>query len=66
MTRPTNRSQPAPASSFTGNVARVEALVERYRCDKEAPVIWVSHDREQARRVASRQFELRDGRLVAS
>ena len=54
------------ASLDVDNVARVEALVECYCRGKEAPVIWVSHDREQARRVASRHFELRDGRLVAS
>ncbi len=54
------------ASLDADNVARVEALVERFCRGKEAPVIWVSHDREQARRVASRHFELRDGLLVAA
>ena len=54
------------ASLDADNVARVEAVVQRYCRGKEAPVIWVSHDWEQARRVASRHFELRDGRLVAA
>lgn len=53
------------ASLDARNVARVEDLVARYCRDNEAPVIWVSHDREQAQRVASRRFELRGGRLAA-
>ncbi|MDX9740758.1 MAG: ATP-binding cassette domain-containing protein [Gammaproteobacteria bacterium] len=43
---------------------RVEALLARYRQDKGAAVIWVSHDAEQRARVATRKLRLRDRILV--
>lgn len=43
---------------------RVEALVARYRHDGGA-VLWVTHDPEQARRVAGRRLVLTDGTLRA-
>ena len=46
------------------NTARVESLVESYRQVKNAPVIWVGHDPDQIRRVASRRFRIHDGSLV--
>lgn len=46
------------------NVERMERLLEQYREDRRAPVLWVSHDPDQAKRVATRHLTLRDGRLV--
>lgn len=48
------------------NTSRVEALVNQYRTQHGAAVIWVSHDRAQAERVADRQFELVGGQLQAT
>lgn len=52
----------------TGNLdahsaRRVEALLDEYRHDEKAALLWVSHDHEQAERVAARSFTLVDGRL---
>jgi putative ABC transport system ATP-binding protein len=44
--------------------AAVEALVARYR-DAGLSTIWVSHSREQARRVSQRSYELSQGGVVA-
>ncbi len=52
------------ASLDPDNVDRMETLLTRYRMEHNAPVLWVSHDPEQASRVATRHFELRDGRLL--
>ena len=46
------------------NVQRVETLLKTYRMKTNAAVLWVSHDSEQIRRVASRNFELQYGCLV--
>ncbi|MBF0255131.1 MAG: ATP-binding cassette domain-containing protein [Gammaproteobacteria bacterium] len=40
------------------NSLRVEALVRRYASSTGAPVLWVSHDAEQRRRIADRQLLL--------
>ena len=51
-----------PTASLDGdNAARVEALVERYRRDAAAAVVWVGHDPAQVRRVAQRHFTLAGG-----
>lgn len=53
-----------PTASLDADSAeRVEKRVVGYRRETEAAVLWVSHDREQALRVAARGFELHDGRL---
>lgn len=53
-----------PTASLDADSAeRVEKRIARYREERQAPVLWVSHDREQAVRVAARSFELREGRL---
>lgn len=44
--------------------ARVEAMIADYRTRHQAPVVWVSHDPAQARRVGSLQAHLEAGRLV--
>lgn len=36
------------------NVERVEALIGSYQHDRKAPIIWVSHDPEQQKRIAHR------------
>lgn len=46
------------------NVARAEQLIRERRRARGVAVIWVSHDRDQLRRVARRRFVLRDGRLL--
>ena len=46
------------------NVERMEHLLAQYREERDAPVLWVSHDPDQAKRVATRHLTLRDGRLV--
>jgi ABC-type iron transport system FetAB ATPase subunit len=48
------------------NTRRVEAVIREYCRERAAAVVWVSHDREQAARVADRQFEVADGRLRVS
>lgn len=46
---------------------RVETLVDTYRCNAQAAMLWVSHDPEQRRRLAEtsggRCYVIRDGRL---
>ncbi len=54
------------ASLDPDNVERMEHLLAQYRNDHGAPVLWVSHDPDQAERVATRHLTLRDGRLVES
>jgi ABC-type iron transport system FetAB ATPase subunit len=53
-----------PTSSLDlENVIQVEALISQYKQIHKAAVIWISHDPEQIRRVAARQFVLNDGML---
>lgn len=52
------------ASLDAENVERVEALVKQYREQHNAAVLWVSHDKAQAKRVASRQFKMVAGKLT--
>ena len=52
------------ASLDPDNVERMEGLLSQYRVERAAPVLWVSHAPDQAERVATRHFTLRDGRLV--
>lgn len=47
-------------------VNRVEAMVGRYRTERAAAVIWVSHDPAQGRRVADRCYRIVEGRLEAA
>lgn len=54
-----------PTASLDGdNVRRVELAVADYRKRTGAAVLWVSHDEEQAGRVAGRQLRLVQGNLV--
>ena len=45
------------------NTRRVEQLVNDYRKTHNAPVLWVSHDAAQRRRMAQREGEMVRGRL---
>ncbi len=45
------------------NTQRVERLLEDYRMQQESSFIWVTHDKEQIRRVGTRHFVLNDGML---
>jgi len=53
------------ASLDAASVGRVEALVAEYRRSRDAAVLWVSHDPDQAGRVAGRRYRLEAGRVVA-
>ncbi|MFH7319301.1 ATP-binding cassette domain-containing protein [Desulfurivibrio sp. D14AmB] len=52
------------ASLDQAGIARVEELIDRYRRQRQAPVLWVSHDPGQVARVADRHLRL-DGERVA-
>ena len=47
------------------NTQRVEKLIKQYQIDHDCPVIWVTHDPEQATRVASRHYHLSSSGLQA-
>lgn len=51
------------ASLDDSSAGRVEALVRNYIKESQGAALWVSHDPEQARRIASRRFRMREGRL---
>ena len=52
------------ASLDPENIERVEAVLHQYIDTQRAPVLWVSHSRDQIHRLASRHFIMRDGQLV--
>lgn len=54
------------ASLDPDSVRRVESLIEKYRHEHGAPVLWVSHDPVQLGRVASRQLRLENKQLQES
>lgn len=54
------------ASLDPDNVTRVEKLIENYRKNNNAAILWVSHDRDQAKRVSSRNLIMKKGRLTES
>lgn len=45
------------------NTARVEAMLENYRQQRQAAIIWVSHDLQQLGRVCSHLFSMKGGSL---
>jgi putative ABC transport system ATP-binding protein len=53
----------ATANLDSSNRGRVEAMVQDYRRDRMAAVLWVSHDPEQRRRLDGRCLIIRGGRL---
>jgi ABC-type iron transport system FetAB ATPase subunit len=46
------------------NTQRVEALVRAYVLETDAGALWVTHDQDQARRVAERMLRLEDARRL--
>jgi ABC-type iron transport system FetAB ATPase subunit len=46
------------------NRAAVEAVIEDYRSERGAAVLWVSHDPDQRARLRGRRLVIRDGRLA--
>jgi len=48
------------------NSARVEELIQSYRKETGAAVLWVSHQKAQLARVADRILNMSDGRLSAA
>lgn len=53
------------ASLDPDNVKRVEQLITHYRQDKQAAVLWVSHDMAQIARVSERHLRMRsDGQCL--
>jgi ABC-type iron transport system FetAB ATPase subunit len=45
------------------NSARMEALILRYSREHEAPLLWISHNPDQIRRIAKRHYRVADGQL---
>jgi putative ABC transport system ATP-binding protein len=57
-----------PTASLDGHAAQaIEHLIDGWFAERpgERALIWISHDREQARRVADRTFQMHSGRIVA-
>jgi ABC-type iron transport system FetAB ATPase subunit len=54
------------ANLDAANTGRLEDLVRRYREARGAAVVWVTHDLDQLRRVATRCRRLQNGRLEDS
>lgn len=52
------------ASLDRENVARIESLVKQYRQQHNVAVLWVSHDQDQIKRVATRQLTIEQGQLT--
>lgn len=53
-----------PTANLDGdNTSRVETLIGDYRQSNATPVLWVSHDPAQIRRVADRWFLIADGQI---
>lgn len=53
----------ATANLDPPNRSRVEAIVDAYRTERAAAVLWVSHDPEQRQRRGARRLVIQDGRL---
>jgi ABC-type iron transport system FetAB ATPase subunit len=54
------------ASLDPANVGKVEQVIDEYRREHGAAVLWVSHDPQQIARVSDRQLRLQDGRVEAA
>ena len=53
-----------PTSSLDGVSAdRIEKMLLALRREKQLTVLWVTHDREQAKRINGRRYLLREGKL---
>jgi len=54
------------ASLDPESIERVENVLHNYIVQRQSPVLWVSHSRDQIRRVAARHFVMHDGKLEAA
>ncbi len=52
------------ASLDPDNVVRIEGLIEDYRKTYMTPVVWISHDMEQVKRVADSHYLMTPGGLI--
>lgn len=52
------------ASLDPDSITRAEALLQEYARQNDAPVLWVSHDREQQQRIAKRRLLIRGDQIV--
>lgn len=52
------------ASQDPASVASVEALIKKYSAEHQVPVIWVSHDPEQIKRVATRHYRIENNEVI--
>ena len=52
------------ASLDVANISQVEDILALYRRRQGAPVVWVTHDPLQAKRVADRRFEISPTNLI--
>lgn len=43
-------------------VTAVEGAIDRYRAEHDAAIVWVTHDRDQAARIAARRLTVENGR----
>jgi len=48
------------------NSIKVEKVVKSYMLETESSLIWISHDTEQLKRVSSRYFNFKDGKITDS
>jgi len=52
------------ASLDQENVARVETFIKQYQTRHNAAVLWVTHDHDQVKRVATGRLTIEQGRLT--
>ncbi|MDH5395290.1 MAG: ABC transporter ATP-binding protein [Gammaproteobacteria bacterium] len=52
------------ASLDQKNVEQVETVIKQYAKDNQVPVIWVSHDPQQIKRVAESMLEIKNNEIV--
>jgi ABC-type iron transport system FetAB ATPase subunit len=52
------------ASLDAGNIQRVEQLIGEYQRSQHCSILWVTHDRGQAERIAQRHFVLSENQLI--
>ena len=52
------------ASLDPESVLSVESLIKTYAAEKRVPVIWVSHNPQQIKRIANRHFEIKQCAII--
>lgn len=52
------------ASLDAESVKKVEAVIQKYAAEFNVPVIWVSHDKEQIKRLAQRVFKIENKEIM--